>query len=127
MSSHLSSPSRAAPGPRLKSLEPAILGENTMHDVSLQKELFDLYFGQTATYLAALSESVTTRDRRAWSNAAHGLKGTARTLGLMRLAEATTIAEGASPAHALLSEIEDAVVDARAAAAAYLASAERAA
>ncbi len=112
---------------RLASLDPAVLDENTMRDLALQKELFGLYFGQSSVYLATMAEALNGGDRVAWSAAAHGLKGTARTLGFLRLAAATAAAERVAPSHQLISEVEDAVLDARAAAAAYLARVAQAA
>lgn len=102
-------------------LDREILAENTMRDASLQKELFDLYFGQSASWMDSLRAGLAEGACRPWRDAAHSLKGTARTLGLMRLAAACAAAEASAPSASLLRAVEDGLVEARAAAAAYVA------
>lgn len=121
MSSMVNPMARASGAERPNSLDIETLDRNTMSDASLQKELFELYFGQSSAYLNTMTEALSAQDKQAWGAAAHSLKGTARTLGLMWLATATAAAEASAPSHRLLSEIEDAIVDAQAAAAGYLA------
>ncbi|MEL6980664.1 MAG: Hpt domain-containing protein, partial [Pseudomonadota bacterium] len=66
-------------------------------------------------------------DAKAWMDGAHGLKGTARTLGLIRLADLSAEAQFAAEAGPSgvtadrFTAIEDALVDAMSAAHAYLA------
>lgn len=102
---------------------PAILADNTMRDTALQRELFELYFAQSGQYLASMREGAAQGDHTAWRIGSHSLKGTAQSLGLMRLAAASARAEAAGPKAGLpaIEAIEDALVEARAAAAAYLA------
>lgn len=102
-------------------LDPSTLGDNTMRDVSLQKELFDLYFSQAPSYLDAMRDAIASGDRTGWIAAAHSLKGTARTLGLMRLAASSAAAEAGAPSETLLLRVDDDYVAALAAAYAYLA------
>ena len=76
-------------------LDRAELDANTMSDPALQKELFDLYFGHAAQAMLKMRKALADADRVTWTASAHGLKGTARTLGLMRLAETAAEAEAA--------------------------------
>lgn len=104
-------------------LDRAALAENTMSDLALQKELFDLYFAQAPSYLSGMRDALAIGDQTGWSAAAHSLKGTARTLGLMRLAGAAAEAEASTPEAPLLLAVDDEYVGALAAAYAYLADA----
>lgn len=71
------------------------LDANTLGDPALQKELFELYFSHAAQALNKMLKAMEAKDRVNWTATAHGLKGTARTLGLLRLAEVAAEAEAA--------------------------------
>lgn len=106
MSTHAAA-DRAAPA-----LDPAALDANTMSNAALQAELFQLFFDQAPSHLGAMRAALVAGDRRAWSEGAHAIKGTARTLGLMRLAELTARAEASTPSASLLDAVEAAHLDA---------------
>lgn len=96
-------------------LDRAVLDENTMADAALQKELFELYFDHAPTNFALLDEAIETGDRQRWRDGAHALKGAARTLGLMALADAAARAEAGAPSAAARAAIGDAFDTAQAA------------
>lgn len=100
----------------------AELDGNTLSDRCLQRELFDLYFGQAPSLFDSLRKALANEDQTAWLEAAHALKGTARTLGLMRLGEAAAAAEDNAPEPSLLKALEDAYAASVGAAEAYLGS-----
>ena len=112
-------------------LDRAELDANTLSDPALQKELFELYFGHAAQALGTLNAALTEGDARAWTHAAHGLKGTARTLGLLRLAEVAGEAEAAGERGLTgltverLAALQSALTAASAAAHGYLAQVAR--
>lgn len=102
-------------------LDTAQLNHNTMHDRALQRELFQLLFDQTGVYLSQLRQAVETRDAAAWRAGAHGIKGTAKSLGLIRLSETATSAEAAPrPSPAVIALLETACAEAQKAAKRYL-------
>lgn len=107
------------------------LDANTMGDPALQKELFDLYFGHAAQALIKMRAALAEGDVASWTAAAHGLKGTARTLGLLRLADTAAEAEAAGgsdkagPTAERLKALEYDLTAASAAAHGYLAQALR--
>ena len=113
-------------------LDPETLDANTMSDLSLQAELFELYFGQAPEHFAALrealaaGETVTTAPpdggRTAWRRVGHTMKGTARTLGLLQLGEAALAVEKAPQlTPELVERLSDALTIAQGAALAYMA------
>lgn len=108
-------------------LDVAVLNANTMSDIGLQRELFDLYFGQGPALFAELAASVETSDKDRWRAAAHGLKGTARTLGLIAFGECAADAEEASPSADRLTRLENTYAAASTAARGYIGAAEAAA
>ncbi|MEM9095723.1 MAG: Hpt domain-containing protein, partial [Pseudomonadota bacterium] len=93
------------------------LNHNTMHDRALQEELFDLMFDQTGVYLNQLRDAIAARDVGAWKAGAHGIKGTARSLGLIRLSQTAAHAEtSARPSPTVVALLETACSDAKKAA-----------
>lgn len=97
----------AWPGAAEPVLDAATLDANTMSDTSLQSELFDLYFEQSERNLIALAAAREAGDRSAWRDAAHGVKGTARTLGFLRLAACAADAEESGPSAERLDRLRD--------------------
>lgn len=84
-----------APAPGLPVLDRRELDANTLGDPALQKELFELYFGHAVQALERMEKALQEEDPVNWSASAHGIKGTARTLGLLRLGEIAAEAEAA--------------------------------
>jgi len=78
-------------------LDQAILNENTMNSVPLQKELFELFFEQGELYITQLEDAVRDDDITAWRMTAHGVKGASRSLGMTRLATIAMDAERTAP------------------------------
>lgn len=107
-------------------IDPPTLDANTMSNLELQRELFDLYFGQAPDHLGRMRDALGDGPTTGWKESAHALKGTARTLGLLRLAEAALSAEKCAPSAPALTAVENAYVSAVSAAHAYLASKTRA-
>lgn len=105
-------------GPRL---DRAALDANTMADRSLQSELFQLYFDQAPTYFAHMRRGVSEDNPTIWSAGCHGLKGTARTLGLIALADAAAAAERSAPCDEWYDMLERRLREGKAAAHLYLA------
>jgi HPt (histidine-containing phosphotransfer) domain-containing protein len=72
----------------------------TMGDVSLEREVLDLFLGQLPQTMAALGTAKTEKE---WKIAAHTLKGSGRAVGawrIARIAEQAERSEGiANPAH----------------------------
>lgn len=109
----------------------ATLDENTMSDPDLQAELFALYFGHAPRNLdamrAGLEGAPGARCRagapaealRQWTDGAHAIKGTARTLGFLRLAAVAAEAEAAHPCPARLERVAAALTQAEKVAAAH--------
>lgn len=79
-------------------LDRAVLDANTMSDADLQRELFDLYFRGASSQLDTMTAALSAADAQSWRAAAHALKGTAKTLGLLRLAAFTEEMEARSAA-----------------------------
>ncbi len=98
------------------------LNGNTLSDSALQRELFDLYFGQAPSLFNTLQLAIASGDQTSWVEAAHALKGTARTLGLMKLGEVAADAEGGAPNAELFTEFQKVYACSVAAAEAYLGS-----
>ena len=103
-----------------------------MSDLSLQAELFDLYFGQAPEHFDTLHQALDAGEpvtrapynngRTAWRRVGHTMKGTARTLGLVQLGEAALAVEKAPMLTPdLVESLADAVAAAQGAAASYLA------
>lgn len=74
-------------------LDPATLDANTMNDPSLQRELLDLYAEHAPALLENLDAALRTGSSDEWVHGAHGIKGMARTLGLIRLERLAAAAE----------------------------------
>src|SRR5262245_22092289 len=77
-------PSLAAP------IDRAYLARFTLGNAALEREVLELFAAQTAIYVQQLREAVT---RKAWKDAAHGIKGSARAVGARRLASLAQFAE----------------------------------
>ena len=118
---------------RAPTLDRAALDANTMSDPALQKELFELYFGHAPSSLQKMADALRNADPAGWTEGAHALKGTASTLGLMRLADAAAAAEAAGRAgptgltEKRFAAVRDALTASIAAAQSYLAQAASAA
>lgn len=85
------------------------LDRHTMGNVELQRELFMLFFDQTPVYLDQLEDAVKTGDAEAWRMAAHGIKGSSRALGFVRLAVLSRECEIVAPSMEMLAKLRDAV------------------
>ncbi len=66
------------------------LGRYTLGDVSLEREVLELFAGQVPVTIAALKAASTAKE---WQTAAHTLKGSARAVGAWRLADLALQAE----------------------------------
>lgn len=71
-------------------LDLAQLRQFTAGEPALEREIAELFAETSAAYLAAL---VPEADDRSWREAAHSLKGSARSIGARRLALAAAAAE----------------------------------
>jgi HPt (histidine-containing phosphotransfer) domain-containing protein len=71
-------------------IDHAYLARFTLGNAALEREVLELFAGQAAVYVAQLREAVT---RKAWKDAAHGIKGSARAVGARRLASLAQFAE----------------------------------
>lgn len=72
-------------------LDLAQLRRYTLDDMSLQREILELFRDQIEASVATLRNSCG--DQRAWEMAAHTLKGTSRAVGAFRLGRAAEWAE----------------------------------
>ncbi len=109
--------SRVDAGTRLTGATPidiTSLSRNTAGNRRLGREVLGVFRDQIGQYLASLEGAA---DEQAWRLAAHTLKGAARAVGALRVADLAEAAEGAAsqPAKwaALLPEIRNAAQDAR--------------
>ena len=101
---------------RLDPIDRAHLARFTLGDVALEIEVLDLFLGQAPLTLASLADA---RTDKAWRDAAHTLKGSARAVGAFSVARAAQHAERSG--HRLLgvarlealSHLADALDDAR--------------
>jgi HPt (histidine-containing phosphotransfer) domain-containing protein len=85
----------------------------TLGDAALEKEILDLFVGQAPVSVQQLA---TAQDAKSWTMAAHSLKGSARSVGAMEVADLAAAAEGLGYADA--AGRDRAVADLRAAVAA---------
>ena len=85
------------------------LDENTMSNAELQRELFVLFFDQVPVYIDQLDEAAQSGDTDAWKQAAHGVKGSARALGFVRVAALSREAELLGPDAAIVETLREAV------------------
>lgn len=67
------------------------LARYTLGDAALEQEVLGLFIGQMPETLAMLRSS---GDQKAWTLAAHTIKGSARAVGAWKLASAAERAEG---------------------------------
>jgi HPt (histidine-containing phosphotransfer) domain-containing protein len=87
----------------------------TLDNTALEREVLELFADQAPLYLAALRGA---RHAKAWSEAAHTLKGSARAVGAWRVAAAAEALEAAGYGSAgedgpLMREATEAVAEAR--------------
>ena len=66
------------------------LSRYTLGDRALEREVLQLFCGQSAVYLGDLRKAATLAQ---WRHAAHSLKGSAKAVGAARIAAAATCAE----------------------------------
>jgi len=66
------------------------LARYTLGERDLEREVLDLFLGQVPETMAELKAA---RDHKAWHQAAHTLKGSARVIGAWQLADAAAKAE----------------------------------
>lgn len=130
----LASASRAASDTPV--FDRATLDDNTMSDTDLQAELFALYFGHAPRSLdamrAALADSAAPSSAETtssgalsqWRGGAHALKGTASTLGFLRLARLAAEAEASWPSQERLLRLTEALGQAERVAQAQIAAAK---
>lgn len=102
-------------------LDAQALNENTMANLALQEELFQIFFDQATHYLDMLRDSAASRDPEVWMGASHGLKGAALALGLTRLARLSGRAERSPPHAETAKTLAATLEESRAAAGRYLA------
>ena len=69
------------------------LARYTLGDVELEQEVLGLFIGQVPETVTMLRDSL---DARAWTLAAHTIKGSARAVGAWRLADVAEQAESQS-------------------------------
>lgn len=90
----------------------AHLGIYTQGDAALERELFQLFGGSARSYVDAMRRA---EDHEAWRQAAHGLKGAARSIGAFGVADLAERAEeadepvGSDEAAGYLSDLEAAL------------------
>lgn len=94
----------------------AQLDRYTMGDHALQTELFGLFFDEAEAQLDHMEAALANGAPQAWRDAAHSMKGSAGSLGLIALREVVTRAEGSTPNAMLLSRTRSALREARRAA-----------
>lgn len=94
-------------------LEPFIdrqaLDRHTMGNTALQQELFILFFDQMPVYVDQLDDAVASGDLESWRMAAHGIKGSSRALGFVRLATLSSDCENGDPDAARLQALREAI------------------
>ena len=92
------------------------LSRNTMGDADLQREVLQLFYQQVGEMLENLEGSKTDK---VWYQSAHAIKGSARSVGLLRLGQLAEEAEGlkgcfdTSQARAHCGQMKDEVEQAR--------------
>ena len=85
------------------------LDRHTMGNAALQQELFILFFDQMPVYLDQLDEAVASGDTESWRMASHGIKGSSRALGFVRLATLSRQCEIDGPDAEALKILREAV------------------
>ena len=75
----------------LASFDPEALSRNTVGDVDLQREVLQLFYQQVGEMLQNLGNSKTDQ---VWYQSAHAIKGSACSIGLLRLGQLAEEAEG---------------------------------
>ncbi len=93
------------------------LSRYTLGDAALEREVLELFCGQSAIYLEELRKASSLEQ---WRAATHSLKGSAQAIGAWRIAEAAKRAEALAsvgsigPRGACMRELEASVVEANA-------------
>ncbi len=89
------------------------LSRQTFGDRKLEREVLDLFRTQSPIYLGRVKAA---RSDSEWREAVHTLKGSARTIGAWRIAEAAERAEAGNPSSrgALIAQLESSVLEANA-------------
>lgn len=90
-------------------LDREALDRHTMGNADLQQELFILFFDQMPLYLDQLDDAIESGDRESWRMAAHGIKGSSRALGFVRLATLARESEVEGPDADRLDALREAV------------------
>lgn len=85
------------------------LDRHTMGNAALQQELFILFFDQMPVYLDQLDDALASGDVDSWRMAAHGIKGSSRALGFVRLATLSRNCEMNEPNAQALKGLREAV------------------
>ena len=106
-------------------IEPHTLDHHTMGRPSLQREVFDSFFARLPEYLRQMRSGLDQNDAEQWRFGAHSIKGTARMLGLARLAEIAARAENAQPEQRALNRVRLACAEAFSAGYGYLRTARQ--
>lgn len=90
------------------------LDRHTMGNAALQQELFILFFDQMPVYIDQLDDALASGDTESWRMAAHGIKGSSRALGFVRLATLSRQCEVDGPDAVALKTLREAVSATRA-------------
>lgn len=90
------------------------LDRHTMGNAALQQELFILFFDQMPVYLDQLDDAIASGDGESWRMASHGIKGSSRALGFVRLATLSRECEINAPNADRLAALRAAVDETRA-------------
>jgi HPt (histidine-containing phosphotransfer) domain-containing protein len=85
------------------------LDRHTMGNTALQQELFILFFDQMPVYVDQLDEAVESGDIESWRMAAHGIKGSSRALGFVRLATLSSECEIGKPDAGTVKALREAI------------------
>lgn len=91
----LSNPDPAKASPAAAPIDHAHLARYTFGNRALEIEVLELFSDQAPEYLGNLKAA---RTEKAWRDAAHTLKGSARAVGAFRVAEHAARAEALRPA-----------------------------
>jgi HPt (histidine-containing phosphotransfer) domain-containing protein len=89
------------------------LARQTFGDRKLEHEVLDLFRTQSPIYLGRVKAA---RSDSEWREAVHTLKGSAKTIGAWRIAEAAERAEAGNPSSraASIAQLESSVIEANA-------------
>lgn len=107
-------------GTKAPTIDRAALDENTMGDEELQRELFEIFFGQAPALYDRMLDAMKRKDGGAWRSTAHAFKGSSRALGLERIAALAARAEDGTMNRVLLRAFAVALDEAREAAVPFM-------